>query len=98
MDAEELHVIDNKQQGQFQILLPDAIAFLEYRWHNGAMALMHTEVPEKYNGKGIAGHLAKYAFEQAKANGYKVMVYCPFVGVYLKRHKEYEELVQPIEK
>jgi predicted GNAT family acetyltransferase len=52
---------------------------------------MHTEVPVSMRGKGIASVLAEYAFQFAKENNRKVMVYCPFVAAYLKRHPELKE-------
>ncbi len=49
---------------------------------------MHTEVPDSMSGKGVASALAAYAFQYAKENKKPVMVYCPFVAAYLKRHPE----------
>ena len=52
---------------------------------------MHTEVPESMSGRGIASALAEYAFKFAKEHQKPVMVYCPFVGSYLKKHPELKE-------
>ena len=54
---------------------------------------MHTEVPGSMEGRGVASALVKYAFEYAKEHTNPVMVYCPFVGTYLKRHPEFRDLV-----
>jgi len=54
---------------------------------------MHTEVPLKLEGKGIASALAHYSLEWAKENNIKAKVLCPFVAIYLKRHPEYNEIV-----
>ena len=69
------------------------LAVLQYRFYKNDIALMHTEVPEKLSGKGLASALAKYALEWAKNNNKKVMVYCPFVASYLKKHPEYNFLI-----
>ncbi|ULQ51305.1 GNAT family N-acetyltransferase [Flavihumibacter fluvii] len=89
----DIVITDNQQQQQFQATLNGEQAYLEYRWYKQALALMHTFVPESLEGKGIASALAKFALEYAKANKIQVMVYCPFVATYLKRHPEYNFLV-----
>ncbi len=75
----------------FEISEGDDIAFLEYRFYKNDIAFMHTEVPESMGGKGVASALAAYAFKFAKEQKKPVMVYCPFVGAYLKRHPELKE-------
>ena len=72
----------------------DGLAVIVYRWQNGKLALMHTEVPPEAEGKGVAAKLAKFAFEQAKQQQRKVLVYCPYISSYLRRHPEYDELVE----
>jgi len=88
-------VINNEQRQQFQLPLDGEIGFLEYRLHEGAIVLMHTEVPETLSGKGIASALAVYAFKYAKENNLPVIVYCPFVKTFLKRHPEYNVQLDP---
>lgn len=93
---DNLTVVNNHQNLRYEVDLGDDKAYLEYRWYKTDLALMHTFVPENYEGKGIAGLLAKTVLEYAKAEGLKIMVYCPFVGSYVKRHREYEALVKNI--
>jgi hypothetical protein len=69
------------------------IAVLQYRFHEGMIWLMHTEVPAKLEGKGIASTLARFGLEWARNNHMKAKVLCPFVAVFLKRHLEYQEVV-----
>lgn len=89
----DYEVINNEQQQQFEVHAEGEVAILVYRFYKQDIALMHTEVPPKLEGKGIASVLAKHALEWAKAHRKKVMVYCPFVASYLKRHPEYNEVV-----
>ena len=87
-------ILNNDKQQQFQVMESDDLAYLEYRWLHKDLALMHTYVPESLAGKGLASALAQYAFEYAKENNLKVIVYCPFVAAYLKRHPVYNFLVK----
>lgn len=84
----EYTVVNNEKLMHFEIQIGSEIAFMEYRFHNNNIALMHTEVPEHFEGKGAASTLAKYAFNYAKAHHQNVLVYCPFVQTYVKRHPE----------
>ncbi len=67
--------------------------FIEYRWHKTDLVLMHTLVPEGHEGKGIAGALAKFAPEYARDNKLPLLLYCPYVKAYMKRHPEYDGLL-----
>ena len=75
---------------QFEVREKGELAFLSYRLHHGKIALMHTEVPEKLSGKGIASALAEYAMKYAREHHIPVIIYCPFVAAWLKRHPEYD--------
>ncbi len=89
-----MDVINNKRYSRFEILMPDGeVATLEYRWLKGSMVLMHTVVPAPGRGKGIGSKLVKYVLDHAREQGLKVIVYCPFVTEYMKRHPEYNDLV-----
>ncbi len=72
----------------------DNTAYLEYRFYKRInIALMHTVVPGHLRGKGLASALAAHAFQYALDNKKLVMVYCPFVGAYVKRHPQVKELL-----
>lgn len=90
---EPLGIFNNKERQQFQVLIDGELASLEYRLHEGKIVLMHTEVPESLGGRGIGTALAEFALNYARANGLPVIVYCPFVAAYLKRHPEQQDIV-----
>lgn len=93
--SEPITIVNNEQNLHFETKLEDGeYAFIEYRLHNNAVFLMHTEVPEKFNGKGIAGALAKYALEYVREKKLQLVVYCPYVKAYMKRHPEYNDLLE----
>ena len=94
MKNSEYYITDNIKEQRFEMPVGDQLAFIVYRWEHGKLALMHTEVPEEAEGKGIASELAKLVFEKAKQDQRKILVYCPFISTYLKRHPEYKELVE----
>ncbi len=93
--AAELIISNNEKNLHFETVLSNGdSAFIEYRWHQGDLALMHTFVPEGFEGKGIAGSLTKFVLEYARDKALKIIVYCPYISAYLKKHPEYQQLVK----
>jgi predicted GNAT family acetyltransferase len=91
MSDTSFEITNNASEMQFEILLDTEKAFLTYRFYKKSIAFMHTVVPKAHEGKGIASALAKAAFQYAEAHQKPVMVYCPFVSSFLKRHTEYRK-------
>jgi predicted GNAT family acetyltransferase len=89
----EFEVLNNTERQEFEVNIEGETAVLEYRFHQGNIWLMHTEVPKTLEGRGVASALAHYALEWAKENDMKAKVFCPFVAIYLKRHPEYNQYV-----
>jgi predicted GNAT family acetyltransferase len=84
------HLIqDNTEKLRFEIQQNDDIAYMEYRFYKESIAFMHTVVPKAMENKGIGSALVIYAFQYAKSLNKRVMVYCPFVRSYIKKHPEY---------
>lgn len=93
MDHPEYTVTHNEPRHRFEINLEGETAFLEYRFYRKDISLLHTEVPKKFEGRGLGNALVKYAFKYAEENQLPVIVYCPFVAAFLKRHHEYDHLL-----
>ena len=69
-------------------------AFIEYRMKDDAIALMHTFVPPALEGRGIAAALTNWALEYVKHEASPLIVYCPYIAAYMKKHPEYDTLLQ----
>ena len=88
-------VINNTDELQFEFESDGLKAYLTYRFYKRDIAFMHTFVPKQLEGRGIATQLAKAAFAYAKEIKRKVMVYCPFVSRFIKKHSEYNTQLDP---
>ena len=93
MQHHQYIVSNNEKEQRFEIHQENEIAYLEYRFYKSDIALMHTFVPDSLEGKGIASALAHHALDWAREHQKPVMVYCPFVAAYLKRHPEEGDIV-----
>jgi uncharacterized protein len=88
------HVVLNEAAHRFEMRDGDDIAVLEYRLRGtDHLVLVHTGVPHRLEGKGVAGLLARTALEYAREHRMRVVPLCSFVQAYLKRHPEYMDLV-----
>ena len=53
---------------------------------------MHTEVDPAAEGTGVGSQLVAAALEDIRGRGLSVLVVCPFIRSYIRRHPEYAEL------
>lgn len=83
---------DNPDKHRYELEVDGEIAFVLYRRAPGTITFVHTEVPKALGGKGIGTQLAKHVLDAARAEGLKVIVKCPFITAYMKRHPEYDDL------
>jgi predicted GNAT family acetyltransferase len=79
--------------GRFEIERDGEVASLEYSMTGNVLALIHSEVPDKLRGLGLASLLAENALRWARQNNFKVDVICPLVQEYVAKHPEYSDLV-----
>jgi predicted GNAT family acetyltransferase len=81
-------VTHNEARGQFEIVLGDEKAVLQYRRTENSITLIHTEVPQASRGRGLGNQLIRAALDFAHFNQLKVVPVCPFVKAYLQKHPE----------
>jgi hypothetical protein len=95
-DDAQIVVADAPGRQRFEVTVDGELAgFLVYRTREGLLALIHTEVEDRFEGRGLGGRLARFALDQARERGVAVLPFCPFVNDWLKRHREYVDLVPP---
>lgn len=92
MDSEQIEVKNNPEQNRFEVILGDQIAMVQYMIAGKNIVFTHTEVPPEFEGKGIAGKMARVALDFAKDEGYRVQALCPFIAAYIRRHPEYQTI------
>lgn len=54
----------------------------------------HTAVPDVFRGQGIGRLLATRLVEDARKDGVKIFVLCPFVNAERKKHPEWADVFQ----
>jgi uncharacterized protein len=96
MEAEPITIDNNTDKQQYEAKLNGkVVAFAEYRPIGQSVMFTHTEVNEDLEGKGVAGQLIRFALEDTKAKGMTAIPMCPFVKIFIQRHKEFIDVVHP---
>lgn len=90
----QIVVTDAPESKRFEVTVDGELAgFLLYRSRKGLLALVHTEVGNRFEGRGLGGRIARFALDKAREEGLAVLPFCPFVSDWMKRHPEYVDLV-----
>jgi predicted GNAT family acetyltransferase len=83
----ELSVVDAPQRSRYEALVDATLAgVLEYELTGDRIELIHTQVRRAYEGRGIGSAIVRFAFDDARRRGLRVVVSCPYVESYLARH------------
>jgi len=92
--AERIEVADAPDRDRYELSIAGEVAgFSAYRARPGLIAFVHTEVEERFEGRGLADRLIRFALEDVRARGLAVLPFCPFVKAFIERHREFEALV-----
>jgi predicted GNAT family acetyltransferase len=69
-------------------------AHIAYRMRGeDTIDLVHTEVEREFEGQGLGSKIAKFALDDARARGLKVVPSCSYIAGWVNKHPEYGDLV-----
>lgn len=90
VDVSQIVVRDNPAASQFEAYIGEQqVGIIGYDVDSDALLYIHTEVPEAYEGQGVAARLTEEAFHLTKAQGKRVVALCPYTQAFLRKHPEY---------
>jgi uncharacterized protein len=90
---EASEVVHNTEENRFEIRVEDALCVLEYQRLPGRLVIYHTEVPQPYEGRGLAARMTRVALEFARAEKLRVEPRCPYTAAFMQKHREYDDLL-----
>lgn len=75
---------------RFEIYDGDEIAgFAEYVDHDRQRIFHHTEIGERFGGKGLASKLIRTALTETSNAGLRIVPVCPFVQKFVEKHDDF---------
>ena len=87
-------VVDRPEAHRYEVLADgEAAGYLEYQLSPGEILLIHTEIDEAYEGKGLGSVLVRHVLDDARERGLAVLPLCPFLRSWIGRHEDYLDLV-----
>ncbi len=88
-------VRDNEAAHRYELLVDEKrVGELIYQARDGVVTLIHTDVAPQLEGHGLGEQLVAHALDDIRSRRLRIVPLCPFVGAYLRRHPEYEDLVE----
>lgn len=91
---QRITVADRPERGQYEIESDgQRVGLLSYQLADGVITHRHTEIDPAVGRRGLGSTLVRFALDDARARGLRVIPRCPFVAVFIVRHPEYEDLV-----
>jgi uncharacterized protein len=93
-DAPDIEIHNDPGNSQFTVEVDGRIAGkADYRLRGDTYIFTHTEVDPEFQGLGVANRLARAALDEVRDEGRTVVPLCPFIAAYIRRHPEYDSMV-----
>jgi predicted GNAT family acetyltransferase len=91
----EIEIVRNEQRHRYEARLDGELAgFMTYRLAEGTIELVHTEVDDAFEGKGVGSVLVRDVLDEIRSDGTRqVIASCPFVAEWIERHPDYADLL-----
>ncbi|MFD5318490.1 GNAT family N-acetyltransferase [Streptomyces sp. NPDC127098] len=84
---------------RYEISVGDEPAGLAaYRDRGDRRVFYHTEIADAFGGRGLAATLVTAALNDTRAAGMRIVPVCPYVAKYLKKHGEFADITDPVDR
>lgn len=84
---------DNRDANRFELEEAGHLAWADYRRRDGQLVIPHVEADHALRGTGAAGRLMEKVAQSARDEGLKIVPLCGYAAAWLRRHKDYSDLV-----
>jgi hypothetical protein len=84
---------NNSSASRFEIATGDQITFATYRLDKNTLYIDYVFAPEELRGSGVAGKLMEEIAQHARKENLKIVPICGYAAMWLKRHKEHQDLL-----
>lgn len=84
---------NNKELSRYELEISGEIVYANYRREGNILHIDYVFAPEELRGSGAAGKLMEEVAKMAREEKIKINPICGYAVMWLKRHKEYGDLV-----
>lgn len=90
----DIEVVDDSKNHRYVIRVDGNPAGLAvYHLRAGKHLFVHTEIDDEFARQGLGSRLVQSALDDVRAQGGSIVAICPFFASFIKRHPEYDDLV-----
>lgn len=94
IDETRIEIRDDDEDDAYLLVVDGSpVGRAEYKTIEGRRVFTHTEVDEAFSGQGLANRLVRFALDDMRERGASIVPLCPFFAAYIRRHPEYDDLV-----
>jgi uncharacterized protein len=87
-------IADNPEASRYEIHVDGELAgTAAYDLEDSAISFTHTEIDDRFEGRGLGSQLARGALDDARRRQLRVVPNCDFIRGYISKHDEYRDLV-----
>ena len=83
----------NAAEGRFELRIGGELCLLNYRRSAGKLVIYHTEVPQPFEGRGLAERMTRAALDFARSENLQVEPRCSYASYFMQKHPEYDDLL-----
>jgi uncharacterized protein len=93
-DKTPLAIVDAPERRRFEARLgTEMVGFSQYKLVDDTITFLHTEINPDMEGRGFGSRLAAGVLDDARSRGLSIVVSCPFISAYVRRHRaDYPEI------
>lgn len=93
--TDRIHVVPAPSRQRYELFDGDTVIGMTVYGlpDTGHVDFVHTEVDPDYSGRGLAGVLTEAAVKDVQSQGKRVIPHCPYVRNWLRKHAEFNAIV-----
>jgi len=89
-----MNKVEVTENNRFELKEDQSIAFIEFdKIEPNILDLVHTEVPDALEGKGVGSKLVEGALQYSRDNELKIIPSCPFIKSYIDKNPQWKDLI-----
>lgn len=93
---DEPKLVNDPARNRYRLLVSgEEVGFIDYDpVGTDSILLKHTEVATAHEGKGYGSQLVRKMLDDVRGQGKTVIPICPYALAYIRKHREYVDLVR----
>jgi predicted GNAT family acetyltransferase len=91
----DITITNHPEQHRYEAAIDGKLAgYSEYNLLSEAVLFTHTEVLPEHEGRGVGSAIARHVLDEARTKGLHVIPVCQFIAGWIRKHREYADLVR----